>query len=83
MLKGKGIILISVSLIALAALYSIIRLALMEAVLWMTALFTVTNGFRAKSFKEQGLVRESKWMLGMSLFFGIAFIFTGIYLLMN
>lgn len=80
-MKGKGFMLLGMILVAAAALFSIIQLAVMEAVLWMTALFTLTNGYRAKRFKEQGLERESKWMLGMSLFFGIAFLSTGAIIL--
>ncbi len=59
---------------ALASVYFIIKLDLNNAVLSMVALFSLTNGARAKSFREQGMVRESKWMLWMSLFFGVAFV---------
>ncbi len=55
---------------ALASVYFIIKLDLNNAVLSMVALFSLTNGARAKSFREQGMVRESKWMLWMSTFFG-------------
>lgn len=53
---------------ALASVYFIIKLDLNNAVLSMVALFSLTNGARAKSFREQGMVRESKWMLWMSIF---------------
>jgi len=42
------------------------------AVLAMTIMFAVSNGFRAKSFKEQGYVKEAKWMKYMAIFFSIA-----------
>ena len=42
------------------------------AVLAMTVMFAVSNGFRAKKFKEQGYVKEAKWMQYMAVFFGIA-----------
>lgn len=57
---------------AIASLYFIIKLNLNHAVIALTALFAMTNGARAKSFKEQGMERESKWMLWMSLFFAAA-----------
>jgi len=66
-----GLLIASVSI---AALVSIIKGNLNLAVLFMTALFALTNGFRAISFKEKGYEREAKWMKGMSIFFTIAFI---------
>ena len=42
------------------------------AVLSMTVMFALSNGFRAKSFKEQGYVKEAKWMQYMAIFFGIS-----------
>ncbi|MBE1555151.1 hypothetical protein [Sporosarcina limicola] len=59
---------------AIASTYFIIQLDLNYAVLSMMALFSLTNGARAISFRSQGMERESKWMLWMSIFFGIAFI---------
>jgi len=66
-----GLLLTAVSI---AALVFIIKGDLYVAVLFMTALFALTNGFRAISFKEKGFVKESKWMKGMSIFFSVAFI---------
>jgi len=65
-----GLLLAAVSI---AALVSIIKGNLNLAVLFMTSLFALTNGFRAISFKEKGYEREAKWMKGMSIFFTIAF----------
>lgn len=59
---------------SIMALFFIIKGNLYAAVLFMTALFALTNGFRAISFKEKGFVREAKWMKGMSIFFSVAFI---------
>ncbi|WP_249661802.1 hypothetical protein, partial [Lysinibacillus fusiformis] len=42
------------------------------AVLAMTIMFALSNGFRAKSFAEQGYVKEAKWMKYMAIFFAIA-----------
>ena len=39
----------------------------------MTAIFALSNGFRAISFKEKGFVREAKWMKGMSILFAVLF----------
>jgi len=59
---------------SIAALVSVIYRNLNLAVLFMTVLFALTNGFRAISFKEKGFEREAKWMKGMSIFFMAAFI---------
>lgn len=66
-----GLLIASVSI---AALIFIIKGELYIAVLFMTALFALTNGFRAISFKEKGYERESKWMKWMSIFFAAMFI---------
>ena len=42
------------------------------AVLAMTVMFALSNGFRAKSFKEQGYSKEASWMKYMAIFFSIA-----------
>lgn len=43
------------------------------AVLLMTLLFVLTNSFRYRQMKAQGMDREAKWMLGMAATFGILF----------
>jgi len=43
------------------------------AVLFMTLLFVLTNSFRYRHMKEKGMHREAKWMLGMSITFGVLF----------
>ncbi|HLG26762.1 MAG TPA: hypothetical protein VI423_03160 [Paenisporosarcina sp.] len=62
------------SAVSIAALVFIIKGHLYVAVLFMTALFALTNGFRAINLKENGFEREEKWMKGMSIFFTVAFV---------
>jgi hypothetical protein len=62
------------SAVSIAALVFIIKGHLYVAVLFMTALFALTNGFRAINLKEKGFEREAKWMRGMSIFFSVAFV---------
>ncbi|MGE7674724.1 hypothetical protein ACQKMV_14250 [Lysinibacillus sp. NPDC094403] len=63
---------ILVAILSIAAIVFIIMGNFNFAVLAMTIMFAVSNGFRAKSFKEQGYVKESKWMKYMAIFFAIA-----------
>lgn len=63
-----------ISAVSIAALVFIIKGNLYVAVLFMTALFALTNGFRAINLKEKGFEREEKWMKGMSMFFIVAFV---------
>nr|WP_285851989.1 hypothetical protein [Sporosarcina luteola] len=55
-------------------MFFVVRGKLDYAILTMMALFTLTNASRAKSFKEQGFERESKWMRYLSILFAISFI---------
>lgn len=62
--------------IVIAAVLSVVFLVmgnLNMAVLFMTAIFAMSNGYRAVSFKEKGFVREAKWMRGMSILFALLF----------
>ena len=43
------------------------------AVLFMTVLFVLTNSFRYRQMKAQGMDREAKWMFGMAVIFAILF----------
>jgi len=63
---------ILVALFSIAAIVFIIMGNFNFAVLAMTIMFALSNGFRAKSFKEQGYVKEAKWMKYMAIFFSIA-----------
>lgn len=65
---------IGIAVGVLSSVYFVINLNLNMAVLSMIGLFTLTNGMRAKSFHDQGMEREAKWMRWVSLFFGAAFI---------
>lgn len=68
MLQGIGI----ASLSILAVVFLI--MGYMDiAVLFMTVLFVLTNMFRYRQMKAQGMDREAKWMLGMAVIFGILF----------
>ncbi|NYF25937.1 hypothetical protein [Sporosarcina sp. JAI121] len=73
-MQTKWLFGIGIVIAAISSIYFIIKLNLDYAVLSMVALFSLTNGARAKSFHAKGMVRESKWMLWMSLFFGAAFL---------
>ena len=55
------------------SLYFIIKLDLENALMGMSALFALTNSARAKSFRKQGMIRESRWMQGMAVLFAVAF----------
>jgi hypothetical protein len=76
--KILGFLMATVSIVALIF---IIKGNINLAVLFMTALFALSNSFRAGNLKEKGFVKEAKWMNGMSIFFVIAFIFVLITLL--
>ncbi|OEC03344.1 aspartyl/asparaginyl-tRNA synthetase [Lysinibacillus sphaericus] len=68
----KWISSILVAVFSIAAIVCIIIGHFNLAVLAMTIMFALSNGFRAKSFKEQGYVKEAKWMKYMAIFFSIA-----------
>lgn len=55
------------------SLYFIVKLDLENALIGMSALFALTNSARAKSFRKQGMIRESRWMQGMAILFAVAF----------
>ncbi|WP_342506737.1 hypothetical protein [Sporosarcina sp. FSL K6-2383] len=82
-MQVKWIFGIGIAVASVAALYFIIQLNFGYAILAMVALFSITNGARAKSFKAQGLERESKWMRWLSLFFALAFIVLFIFTVMG
>lgn len=73
-MNRKWIAGILISITSILALLFVVKGNLNMAVLFMTVLFALTNGFRAVSFKEKGFVREAKWMKGMSIFFSLAFL---------
>ena len=81
-MKLKWIMGIAITASAAMALYFIIKLNLEFAILSMLIMFTFTNTARTIMYRNQGLMRESKWMLWMALFFGIASIGTLIYIVL-
>lgn len=73
-MNQKKIFMTGIVLVTLLTLYFVIRGQLDYAILTMMALFTLTNASRAKSFKEQGFEKESKWMRYLSFVFAGAFV---------
>lgn len=73
-MKSKWLFIVGITIAIIASFYYVIQLNINMAVLSMVALFTLTNGMRSKSFKDQGMVREAKWMRWVSFFFAIAFV---------
>ncbi|AVK95241.1 hypothetical protein FCT18_13240 [Lysinibacillus sphaericus] len=71
-MNTKWVSSILVAIFSIAAIVCIIIGNFNLAVLAMTIMFALSNGFRAKSFKEQGYVKEAKWMKYMAIFFSIA-----------
>ncbi|MGA3600684.1 hypothetical protein [Lysinibacillus agricola] len=63
---------ILVAFFSIAAIVFMIMGNFNLAVFAMTIMFALSNGFRAKSFKEQGYIKEAKWMKYMSIFFTVA-----------
>lgn len=70
----KKILLTGTILFAVTALVFVALAKFDLAILAMMALFTLTNATRAKSFKDQGHDRESRWMRYMSIVFAVAFV---------
>lgn len=62
-----------IAAVSISALVFIIKGNINMAVLFMTAIFALSNGFRAISFKEKGFIKEAKWMKGMSILFAVLF----------
>ncbi|MDW0110146.1 hypothetical protein [Sporosarcina aquimarina] len=54
------------------SLYFIVKLDFANALIGMIALFALTNSARAKQFRSQGMIREARWMQGLSVLFAIA-----------
>lgn len=71
-MNTKWISSILVALFSIAAIVFVMKGNFNLAVLAMTVMFAISNGFRAKSFQEQGYVKEARWMRYMGIFFAIA-----------
>ncbi|QUG43210.1 hypothetical protein KD050_08320 [Psychrobacillus sp. INOP01] len=72
-MKRNWIFGLLIAAVSISALVFIIKGNINMAVLFMTAIFALSNGFRAMSFKEKGFVKEAKWMKGMSILFAVLF----------
>jgi choline-glycine betaine transporter len=70
-MNNKIVSTILVACASLLALFFVIKQNFELAVLFLTIMFTFSNFFRSRSFKEQGYEKESKWMKSMAIFFGI------------
>ncbi|MDV6378499.1 hypothetical protein ORD22_09715 [Sporosarcina sp. GW1-11] len=81
-MKPKWIMGLAIAASAIVSLYFIIQLNLEFAILSMLIMFTLTNCARTVMYRKQGLVRESKWMLWMAMFFAAGSLGTLIYILM-
>ncbi len=67
----KMISLVLVAASSLSALFFIIKQNMDAAILSMTIMFTLTNFFRSRTFKQKGHDKEAKWMQKMSLVFAV------------
>ena len=72
-MKRNWIFGLLIAAVSISALVFIIKGNINMAVLFMTAIFALSNGFRAISFKEKGFAKEAKWMKGMSILFAVLF----------
>lgn len=72
-MRIKWLLGIGIGIMVLASFYYVVQLNLSMAMLSMVGLFALTNAMRAKTFHDQGMERQSKWMRGVSLFFGLVF----------
>lgn len=72
-MNAKWIQGVAMALLSLLALTFLIMGDLEIAVLFMTVLFVLTNSFRYRQMKAQGMDREAKWMLGMAIIFAVLF----------
>ncbi|MCH7323651.1 MULTISPECIES: hypothetical protein [Solibacillus] len=67
----RMISLVLVAASSLSALFFIIKQNMDAAILSMTIMFTITNFFRSRTFKEKGHDKEANWMRKMSMIFAI------------
>ena len=72
-MRIKWVLGIGIGVTVLASFYYVLQLNLGMAMLSMVGLFALTNAMRAKTFHDQGMERQSKWMRWVSLFFGLVF----------
>ena len=65
---------VSIAVLSIASLILLFMGYLEFAVLLMTLLFVLTNSFRYRKMKEQGMDREAKWMFSMAIVFAVLFV---------
>lgn len=65
----RMISLVLVAASSLSALFFIIKQNMDAAILSMTIMFTITNFFRSRTFKDKGNDKEANWMRKMSMVF--------------
>lgn len=70
-MNEKWVSTILIVIASFTALFFVIKQNFELAVLFLTLMFTFSNFFKSKSFKEQGYDKESKWMKSMAIFFGL------------
>ncbi|UJF27407.1 hypothetical protein [Planococcus sp. 107-1] len=73
-MNSKWIQGIAMAALSLAALAFLVMGNLEITVLFMTLLFVLTNSFRYRQMKAQGMDREAKWMRGMAIIFAALFV---------
>ena len=78
----RAITLVLVAATSLSALFFIIKQNMNAAILCMTIMFTITNFYRSRTFKEKGHDKEAKWMRKMSIIFAVLSVLVLIVLLM-
>lgn len=78
-MNEKVISLVLVTISSLLALYFVIKGSFELAVLFLTIMFTFTNFFRYRSFKQQGMEKEAKWMRNTAFFF-LLLVFVVLYI---
>ncbi|MGN7479832.1 hypothetical protein ACTHOQ_18590 [Solibacillus silvestris] len=67
----KALSLVLVAGASLSALFFVVKQNTEAAILSMTIMFTFTNFFRSRTFKEKGHEKEAKWMQKMSIIFAV------------
>lgn len=73
MLNRNWVIGLLMAAVSLIAIVFIIKGNINLAVLSMTAMFALTNGFRSMNLKENGFDKEAKWMRSVAILFAVVF----------
>ena len=70
-MNEKILSIVFVTISSLLALYFVIINNFQMAVLFLTIMFTLTIFFRYRSFKQQGMEKEARWMRNTSILFAV------------